>query len=56
VGAGVGAGDGAGAPPDTPSLFCGIRTMNASFRFVPVLLVQMKYSPVGSRFPLGRFE
>ena len=56
VGAGVGEGLGAGAPPETPSFCCGIRTMNASLRLVPRLVVQMKYSPVGSRLPLGRFE
>ena len=49
-------GLGAGRPLTTPSFCCGMRTMNASARFVPRLVVQMKYSPVGSRLPFGRFE
>jgi hypothetical protein len=53
---GGGAGAGAGAPAETSSLCCGTRTMNASLRPVPMFVVQMKYSPVGSRFPFGRFE
>src|SRR5688500_2005131 len=56
AGAGAGPGAGAGAPPLTPSFCWGTRTMNASPRLVPMLLVQMKYSPVGSRLPFGRFE
>src|SRR6185503_4223881 len=50
VGAGVvGAGVlGVGALGDTPSLSCGMRTMNASCRLVPMFAVQMKYSPVTS--------
>jgi hypothetical protein len=56
AGAGAGEGEGAGALLLTPSLSCGTRTMKASLRPVPMLLVQMKYSPVTSRFPFGRFE
>src|SRR5258705_900630 len=58
VGAGV-TGDGVvgvGAPGDTPSLSCGIRTMNASCRPVPMFAVQMKYSPVTSMLPDGIFQ
>src|SRR4030095_282394 len=56
AGLGDGAGDeGAGAPPLTPSLLCGMRTMNASLRPLPMFVVQMKYSPVTSRLPFGRF-
>src|SRR5436190_3354717 len=44
---------GAGAPGDTPILSCGMRTMNASCRPVPMFAVQMKYSPVTSMLPDG---
>ncbi len=62
TGAGVGAGDGVGAggggvvgtgvgvPPSCPF---GMWTMNASARPEDSFDVQMKYSPVTSRFPFG---
>jgi hypothetical protein len=59
VGGGVvgGAGSvGGGVVVPAPSLAFGIRTMYASIRPVPALDVQMKYSPVGSRFPFGIFQ
>ena len=34
----------------------GTLTMKASSRLLPTLLVQMKYCPVTSMFPLGIFE
>src|SRR5438128_4137917 len=47
---------GVGAPGVTPSLSCGMRTMNVSCRPVPMFDVQMKYSPVTSMLPDGIFQ
>ena len=57
TGVGVEPDPGSGAPDVlAPRRWSGTFTMNASLRFVPPFVVQMKYSPVMSRLPFGNFQ